>query len=174
MVQKGKSGKKGKINHLSNYILPYIIINSVNGYPLKILVDSGATSSFIKKTIAIQENFIIKDTEKIHIKTAMGHSNYTSGSVDCKLLLMDHNEEFNITFNVLEELEEELIIGSDFLRKYFTRINLKNAYIELNKNKIELNKRTSKVTLISDIVTNDAEKPPAHVITILFQNTLKM
>ncbi|KAG0428954.1 hypothetical protein DMUE_5775 [Dictyocoela muelleri] len=109
--------KQKKINKLSNYVLPYIYIKSKNDNILEILIDSGATSSFIKQSIAERENWSIIDTNRSHIKTATGNMSVTSGSINCKISDLNNLMKYEIDLEVLDDLEEEIILGANLLKK---------------------------------------------------------
>ncbi|KAG0434083.1 hypothetical protein DMUE_5308 [Dictyocoela muelleri] len=99
--------KQKKINKLANYVLPYIYIKSNNDNILKILIDSGARSSFIKQSIAERENWSIIDTNRSQIKTATSNMCLTSGSINCKISYLNNSIKYEENSEVLDDLEKK-------------------------------------------------------------------
>ncbi|KAG0433575.1 hypothetical protein DMUE_5402 [Dictyocoela muelleri] len=132
---------KEKINKISDYSLPYIFIKSTNQNTLKLLIDSGSTSSFINHNTLEEEKWPISYTEPIEIKTATGETCSLTGKTKCVIKIIGKETPLEVTFKVIKNLNEDIILCFDFLSKYSDSINLKNGNITLLNHKIHFNKK---------------------------------
>lgn len=127
---------------------PYIILNlPCANRPVKFLIDSGASASFISGDL-IKKGTRINVKNKINVKSATGHSVRTLASVTDFLLVGDHRIEqtFHIFGNNIP-ITADGILGFDFLKD-------NNCVIDISSQKILFQ---PKATISGTMQTVDSE-----------------
>ncbi|KAG0435475.1 Retrovirus-related Pol polyprotein from transposon 17.6, partial [Dictyocoela muelleri] len=137
-----KKDAKNKINHINDYTLLYIFINSLFSKYTKVLIDSGASKSFINFDIINKKGISFSKESKINIKTATGQTQTTLGTIDMYMKI-ENEDEFNVKLNIVKNLHEDIILGIDFLKYTDARIDIKNSYLHLPKKSIKFNDKNT-------------------------------
>ncbi|KAG0436863.1 UBA domain-containing protein Mud1 [Dictyocoela muelleri] len=146
---KIKNGKeKPKINNIKLYTLPYIFFNLLDGHIVKALVDSGASFSFINSNICRKLNLFPSKCKPITIKVANGNTCNINEKVELRIYLSDIDETIKLQTFVLNGLNEEMVLGNDFINQNEIILETAKNLIRYKQHEIPLNKHT-KISLLN-------------------------
>ncbi|KAG0440907.1 hypothetical protein DMUE_1429 [Dictyocoela muelleri] len=147
--------KNQKINHVKDYLfLLYLFVKSENVKILKILFDTGSTSSFINYKFIKQNNHDFNKKEISTIISATSQKKMTMGTFKCFLENNSRNMTYKLNLKIVYDLEEKIIIGNDFLIKNPVNINLNKRIIIIDNYSLEFNCKNT-----SDNITLKRFKP---------------
>ncbi|KAG0429266.1 hypothetical protein DMUE_5752, partial [Dictyocoela muelleri] len=153
-----KSNNKNKINNIKDYFnLPYLYIKNNEGDLLKVLIDTGSTSSFINFKFLLKNRWSFENKNKSIITSATGQTKGTQGIFNCIFENTLTKSTFKLNLKVIDDLEENLIIGNDFLTDNSVNMDLGNMSLKIDNNFLKLNcKNTAKYYLLRPL--NDVNK----------------
>ncbi|CAF3020447.1 unnamed protein product [Rotaria socialis] len=137
---------------------------------MKVMLDTGATQSFITKTALTKTKHLPLNNNQQHYLMADGYTTFKV--VGLVKIFIDINQiKTNIVVGVVDSLCTDCILGMNFINKYKVNINNKNKQIEIytsnNKTTISMDDK------IKDIIT------PCHLLnnTCIYpyqENTIKI
>ena len=102
-----------------NCLAKSVIMGTINNSKVKILIDSGSSTSFVNKYIADQLNLKILPSSLEVLMASTTHSMKIEGT--CYVNLRIQNREYkNICLSVINNLCSDVIIGHDILENFKT------------------------------------------------------
>ena len=133
-----------------------------NGFPVKFLIDSGATDCFVSTAFVEDKGLALnKRKDKVKINLADGTTRVSKTYVKQACISFEEHMEF-IDFTVINIPQYEAILGKSWLDRWFPAINWKENSLQW-----KMGRRTIKVAGVSDA---HAEKNASS----LFKNTVKI
>ena len=133
-----------------------------NGFPVKFLIDSGATDCFVSTAFVEAKELVLnKRKDKVKINLADGTTRVSKMYVKQACISFEEHMEF-MDFTVINIPQYEAILGKSWLDRWNPAINWKENSLQW-----KMGKRTIKVAGVSDAHT---EKNASS----LFQNTVKI
>ncbi|KAG0441966.1 hypothetical protein DMUE_0659 [Dictyocoela muelleri] len=97
---------------------------------MKVLIDSGAKKSFISNKIISIYNLKMEPNTNKRVKIADGSETEIIGKINIYIKNNNNNFGTEIELNVLANLNEDIIFGTDFFRKNNINLNLNNQQIQ--------------------------------------------
>ncbi|KAG0435490.1 Transposon Tf2-6 polyprotein, partial [Dictyocoela muelleri] len=145
-----RKNKNGKINNIKDYtILPYLFSRTDSNNSFKVLFDTGSTSSFINYKFLLKNRWNLENINTSVITSATGHKKQTKGIFKCILENSITKSTYNLYLKVIDDLEEKIIIGNDFLIENSVNINLGKMNLEFDGTLFKFNySKTSDYCLI--------------------------
>ncbi|KAG0419306.1 Transposon Ty3-I Gag-Pol polyprotein, partial [Dictyocoela roeselum] len=133
---------QGKPDHLINSVTEKIntleIIGRIHKDNFTVLIDTGSARSWINEQLAVQNNLENQETSEIEAVMVDGQRVKSNRRTKFKLNIPEAREEFQVTANILNNMNANLILGMDFLYKQDSKIDLKRNIIILDGQKIPL------------------------------------
>lgn len=124
---KAPKDNKEKVSYIGPLFYKDLL---VGGKKLKCLIDTGATCSFIRKNSMGGVKWITKSPNKQIFATANGTDLETAGEVVCNVEFEGKN--YHCTFKITETLNDEVIVGADFLSFNKLMVNMYKKELVIN------------------------------------------
>ena len=122
----------------------------LNGFPVKFLIDSGATDCFVSTAFVEEKKLEMnKRNEKVKINLADGTTRVSTKYVKQACVSLDEHMEF-LDFTVINISNYEAILGKSWLDRWNPAINWKENSLQW-----KMGKRVIKVTGLSETHTAD-------------------
>ncbi|KAG0435282.1 Transposon Tf2-6 polyprotein, partial [Dictyocoela muelleri] len=158
LAQKKNFKSNESLNNIYNYLLPFIYVNFNKDTVIKVLIDSGATKSFIKSKLLSKKQIDTLINSNQIIKTATGGIDNILGEIKFSIQLKNKNIHFNQNFSVVEDLQEDMILGVDFLKNNEAKIEIHENNLSILNHSIRLNDYKTSQSICMDNYKNKTEK----------------
>ncbi|KAG0434068.1 Retrovirus-related Pol polyprotein from transposon opus [Dictyocoela muelleri] len=145
---------KYKINNVEKYTISYLFVNQNSNKPLKILLDSGASLSFINPDICNYLKFNIHKCESFFVKLANVHGCEISEFMNLTITNNNTKQYIKMKVYIMKGLNEDIIIGSDTISKLKIILDLANKKILIDKESFPINDAVTDKILFIDINNN--------------------
>jgi len=134
------------------------VFGKVNGKPVHLLVDTGATKTIIRPD-ALERKGLINQMVTLKLRTATGQEVPTHGKI--AVLLEIGSQVINHEV-IVADITEEFILGMDVIRKYGFHIDLKNDALRIDNEEIPFSDAEQFIHFQLDFqpIQQWAENPP--------------
>ena len=98
-------------------VSPTVLPAKLNGLPVKSLLDTGASESFVNEEIAKNAKLVLQGRPS---RVSMASDNLSAPVIGkvCSNLLLQGRDYPNVTFSVMSGLCADVVLGQDFLRQH--------------------------------------------------------
>jgi len=124
-------------------VLPYIVINGKRKEASKLLIDSGATNSYLNPEL-IEENRKVKLDKTFIVKIPIRSHGINESIKDVKFQEFP-NEPFDFYLFHFHSYFDG-ILGMDILRRIGAKLDLQNLFLETKNRRIPVQLRLNRVT----------------------------
>ncbi|PVV01561.1 hypothetical protein BB560_004015 [Smittium megazygosporum] len=112
-------------------------IIQINGIRCAVVIDTGAACSVISKKLAEKIKLDSAVSKSLIVVTADGKKHQTFGIVSA-VPVMIANQEFTVDLLIMDIHKETLILGTDWLKKHNTVLDLKQEELLLPKDRFDV------------------------------------
>ena len=98
---------------------------------MKIMFDSGSTTSFINKAVLTRTRYLPINYNKHYYLMADGHTTFEVIGTVRIFIELDHTKT-NIIVGVVDSLCTDCILGMDYINKYKVNLNNKQKQVQVH------------------------------------------
>ena len=118
-------------------IKEYAVTGNRRGDTVRVLYDTGAGASFVRRDIAEPLGDIVNTPSRVQFMTANAEETLTVDQVAILDVEVD-GTQLGYTFYVAEDLAEELIIGADMMQKFKISLDLDSESVSIDPRSLYL------------------------------------